>query len=164
MSAMALVCFDTNFAIWAIRQDATSGQEQYMKYAQYVVQQCEENGDDILLPSVVLGEMLGGLPEEMHQGFARSVEQQLSVVPYDVRAAVMFARMWKKRRSNTEFSRSEAKPDYMIAAIAVTASCKCIYSNDKGLRFFAEEFIPVITTDDIVLPPAQLALYSDENE
>ncbi len=155
---MALVCFDTHFVIWGFKQEATSGQEDYIARALYVIQQCEERGDNIAIPAIVLGELLSNIPEEMRADFIRGFEQGLVVLPFDARAALVYARMWAKRKRFAEYTREETKADYMIAATAVANQCSRIYSNDEGLKAFASDHIPVVSIAEIRLPPQQLSL------
>lgn len=52
---MDLVCFDTQIIIWGVKRQATPGQEDNIDKAKYLINTCEENGIDIMVPSVVVG-------------------------------------------------------------------------------------------------------------
>lgn len=154
---MSLVCFDTNFVIWGVKKECTTGQEQNIERASYIIEQCSREGKQIVIPTLVLGELLSGLNAEKHGAFVQSLERMFILAPYDSRAAVHYARMWQSRTRETGFplTRSEIKADFMIAAIAVAQKCDCIYTNDGPLTKFAKSFIPVIPTSEIILPAKQ---------
>lgn len=160
---MSLVCFDSMFVVWGIKREVTPQTDEYIKRTIHVMRQCEANGDTIIVPSIVLGEVLSSIPEDKQSDFMRAFEQKVNIAPYDVRAALRFSRMWngQHRERDRRYTRAETKADYMIAAVAVVNGCRCIYSNDQGLKRFAESSIPVIRTDDIIIPPEQLGLLSD---
>lgn len=157
---MTLVCFDTNFLIWGVKQQATPGQERNIAKAVYLLELLDKQDKQILLPSIVLGEVLAALPPEQHAKFMDLVQQSFIVAPYDAAAAVHYARLWQRRTRDTSHTRNETKADYMITAIAVANGCEIIYSNDVGLRKFAAEHIPVIGIEEIDVPPEQGQLFA----
>lgn len=157
---MSLVCFDTNFVIWGIKRQATAGQDGNIAKAVYLLQQLEQQDKQILIPTIVLGEVLASLPVEQHASFVMLIRRSFILAPYDAAAASHFARMWQKRAKDSSHSRSETKADYMIAAVAMANQCESIYSNDDGLRKFASDHIPVIGIEEISIPPEQGALFS----
>lgn len=122
---MALICFDTNFVIWGIKQEASPGQEHCIKRANYVIEQCEENGDQIVVPALVVGEALCAIPENERSDFVRFLPAQgCLIMPYDSKAAIHYAKMWSDRNGSGEFSREEMKTDYLIAAVALANDCR----------------------------------------
>lgn len=156
-----LVCFDSNFIIWGIKQAASAGQEAEIDKATYIVAQAAKQGTRILIPAVALGEVLSSLCAEDRETFVRRVNSSFFVAPYDTAAALLYARMWQARKPDRAHTRNETKADFLIAAIAVVNKCECIYSNDGGLCAFAAPYIKVLTLDDIVIPPAQAPLFDD---
>jgi len=154
---MSLVCFDTNFVIWGIKREATPGQEGNIDRASHVVEQCSKNGTRILIPSIVLGELLSNLDAEAHDPFVQMLAKLFIIAPYDSRAAIHYARMWKNRSKATglPFTRGEMRADFMIAAVAIANKCECIYSHDQGFANFASPFISIIPISQIVLPASQ---------
>ena len=159
---MASVCFDTNFMIWGIRRTASPGQEYCIDRARYVIERCQENGDKIIVPSIVLGELMVPIPDRDRGDFVRFMTAEgFIVMPFDSVAAVHFARMWASRPANTGFSRNEMKADFMIAGIALASGCQKIYSNDAGLVQFASPYLSVLTIDDIAPPPEQTTIFDE---
>jgi len=127
---MNLVCFDTQIIIWGVKRQATPGQEDNIDKAK-----CEKDGIDIMVPSVVVAEILCALEPGLH-----------IVPPFDTQAALHFAEMWRNKKQlkdESGISRAEMKADYMITATAIARGAKCIYSQDAGLKKFAQDYIDV---------------------
>ena len=143
---MDLVCFDTHIIIWGVRGKATRGQEENIEKAKYLIRKCEEDGIKIMVPSVVVAEVLCALEPRLHNAVSELMHRQFIVPPFDAQAALHFAEMWRnKKRPKDEsgISRAEMKADYMITAIAIARGAKCIYSEDTGLKKFAQDYIDV---------------------
>lgn len=162
---MPTVCFDTNFVIWGFKRDATPGQEANIPRVHHLLNTFTEKKDIVIIPSLVLAEVLLGFPPERRDEFTRSLRSQVVIMPFDVKAASHFARLMDSRSMASPlpdgYTRQMLKTDRMIAAVAIANQCDCIYSNDKNLKQFVEKVIPVLTTDDIPLPPQQIPLLSD---
>lgn len=142
---MSVVCIDTQIIIWGVRRTADSGQEDMIPRAESLIQQLEENRANVIIPSVVLGELLMGIEDDDHARFLALINQRFRIVPYDAAASVLFARMWKAWRNlnpvpDSEFriTKAEMKADFMIVATARAKGADCIYSEDNKLRRFAE--------------------------
>ena len=143
---MDLVCFDTHIIIWGVRGKATSGQEDNIEKAKYLISKCEEDGIKIIVPSVVFAEVLCALEPRLHMAVSELMHRQFIVAPFDTQAALHFAEMWRNKKQPQDqsgISRAEMKADYMITAIAIARGAKCIYSKDVGLKKFAQDYIDV---------------------
>ena len=85
------------------------------------------------------------------------------VAPFGDRAAVEFAEMQRqllsareRRRPADVETRAKAKFDQQIVAIARVEGAKTIYSDDDGLRRYAERFGLVVEgVADLRMPPAR---------
>jgi predicted nucleic acid-binding protein len=157
---VSLVCFDSNFVVWGVKRQATPGQEDNINKAVFLLDQLGGEDKQVVIPSIVLGEVLASFPPDLQPEFVAIMEQNFIVAPYDSVAAVQYARMWQNRARDTTHTRDETKADYMIAAIAVANGCEAIYSNDSGLRRFASEHIQVIGIEELTLPPEQGRLFT----
>ncbi|NET33493.1 MAG: type II toxin-antitoxin system VapC family toxin [Cyanothece sp. SIO1E1] len=143
---MELVCFDTHIIIWGVRGKATPGQEQNIYKAKYLISKCDEDGIKIMVPSVVVAEVLCALEPRLHSAVSELMHRQFIVPPFDTQAALHFAEMWRNRKQpkdDSGISRAEMKADFMITAIAMARGAKCIYSEDVGLKKFAQDYINV---------------------
>jgi predicted nucleic acid-binding protein len=68
------------------------------------------------------------------------------IPPFDTQAALHFEKMWRNRKQVKDqngISRAEMKADFMIAATAIARGAECIYSEDAGLKKFAQDYIDV---------------------
>lgn len=143
---MDLVCFDTHIIIWGVRKKATPGQEDKIEKAKYLISKCKEDEVQIMIPSVVVAEVLCALEPRLHSAVSELMHRQFIVPPFDTQAALHFAKMWRSRKQpkgEGTVSRAEMKADYMITATAIAKGAKCIYSEDAGLKKFAQEYIDV---------------------
>ena len=71
---MTLVCFDSNFVIWGVKQEATPGQEQNIAKVVHLLAWLGEQNRQILVPSIVVGEVLASLPPAAHSVFISLME------------------------------------------------------------------------------------------
>lgn len=143
---MDLVCFDTHIIIWGVRGKATSGQENNIEKAKYLISKCEEDGIKIMVPSVVVAEFLCALESRLHSDVSELMHRRFIVSPFDTQAALYFAEMWRNKKQTKDesgISRAEMKADYMITATAIARGAACIYSEDVGLKKFAQDYIDV---------------------
>lgn len=143
---MDIVCFDTHIIIWGVRGKATSGQEDKIEKAKYLISKCDKDGIKIMVPSVVVAEVLCALEPRLHSAVSELMHRQFIVPPFDTQAALHFAEMWRNKKQlkdESGISRAEMKADYMITAIAIARGAKCIYSEDVGLKKFAQDYIDV---------------------
>jgi predicted nucleic acid-binding protein len=107
---------------------------------------CEKDGIKIMVPSVVVAELLCALEPRLHSAFSDLMYCQFIVPPFDTQAALHFAEIWRNKKQIKEasgISRAEMKADFMITAIALARKADCIYSEDHGLKKFAQDFIDV---------------------
>jgi predicted nucleic acid-binding protein len=143
---MKLICFDTQIIIWGVRKYATVRQEINIEKAKYLIESCEKEQIKIMIPSVVVAEVLCALEPSLHNSFNQLITRKFMVMPFDTQAALYFAKLWREKKQikdTIEISRSEMKADFMIVATALARGADCIYSEDKGLRKFAQDYIKV---------------------
>ena len=143
---MDLVCFDTHIIIWGVREKATLGQEDKIEKSKYLISMCEKNGIKIMVPSVVIAEVLCALEPRLHSAVSELMHRRFIVPPFDTQAALHFAEMWRNKKQPKDesgISRSEMKADYMIIATARARGANCIYSEDSGLKKFAQDYVDV---------------------
>lgn len=104
-----------------------------------------------MLPAVVVAEVLCSLEPAIHNEFNALIQRLFVVAPFDTQAAAHFAVMWrmsKQLHGKTGISRAEMKADFMIVATAIARNARCIYSEDVGLRKFAQNYIKVCSLLD----------------
>lgn len=149
---MAIVCFDTHVVIWGIKKVASPDQENMIPKAEGLIAECNEKKHQIIIPALVLGELLMAIPPEEHSGFLSLISRKLRIIPFDAKAAAIFAKMWRNWADKKKYfdtldgnhaSREKIKIDYMIAATAKANNAECIYSEDPLMKKFAEDYIRV---------------------
>ena len=64
-----IACFDSNIVGWAIRGDATSGQEDNILKAKALFKTCQEEKIKILIPAIAFGEVLCPISLEQQKDF-----------------------------------------------------------------------------------------------
>ncbi len=156
---MDLVCFDTQIIIWGVKKQATIGQENNIEKAKYLIKLCEQDKIDVIVPSVVVAEILCGLEPDSRNPFVELMHHRFIAPPFDTQAALQFAHIWRNKRQiqgEIGISRAEMKADFMIIATAVVRGAECIYSEDVGLKKFAQDYIDVRPLPNI--PPMQMSI------
>lgn len=146
------ICLDTQILIWGVKEDASPGQEAMVEKAKMFVRAATENGDSLLVPSVVVGELLMRIPEDLHVMTINLIRRGFMTAAYDLEAAAVFARLWQERTEDGVIeelraagaTRSEMKADCQIVATALASNAASLVSHDRGLKKFAGNEIKVI--------------------
>lgn len=145
-----LVCFDNHILIWGIRREATPGQEEMIRRTGLLLDYLEERKANIIIPSVVVGEFMVKVPKENHQKVMNILEKRFQIASYDTAAALIAAEIWidknkgssgindELREGLQDTSRIKLKDDCKIVATAIKYKADCIYSEDEGVKKFAE--------------------------
>lgn len=160
---MALICIDTQVLIWGIREYASAGQEPMITRAQHLFDSLGKAGQRGLIPSVVVGEFLSGLPEASHAAVVNLVRAGFVTAAYDLKAAAIFAKLWQAKKDDGTVSqlrsagasRQEIKADGMIVASAIAHRAAHVVSHDPHLRRFA---VGQIEVQDLPPLPPQIPL------
>lgn len=148
---MSIVCLDTQILIWAIKEEAKSGQEDMVYRSKALIERLDKDDKKILIPSIVIGEFLIHMPPETYQITTNLIERDFIVAQFDVRAASYYAKIWREKQDvnllddlkESGKTRQELKADRMIVATALANNAECIYSHDNGVIAFGQGFIDV---------------------
>jgi predicted nucleic acid-binding protein len=152
-----VVCLDTNILIWAIKEQATPGQEAMIARAKRFLRKLDQDGAQVIIPSLIIAELLMPVPVEHHAAFTNLIERSFIVAPFDVKAAIHFVRIWQQKRKHESIrelveagkTKGELKADAMIVAIAVSQGASCLYTHDGPMRKVADGFIRVSDIPDV---------------
>jgi predicted nucleic acid-binding protein len=156
------VALDTQTVIYALGHgEATPDEElrELRRRAHILLGELNSDGAEVLLPSVVVGELLAGVAEEDQSGFLAALQGRFFMPSYDVKAAGIAADLW---RSHAKFPKDEKqerrllKADVLVIATAKAAGATVIFSHDKNARKIASL---VMTAKD--LPTNSSNLYVD---
>jgi predicted nucleic acid-binding protein len=163
---MGAFCIDTQTVVWGVRRVATPGQEDMIDRAGVFIQQCQDAGDNLIIPAVVLAELLAGIPVEQHTDFFQTIHRRFIVAPFDGPAASLYGKLWWEHKQNPSPqngddspNRQVAKADRMIAATAIAARCDALVTDDRQLANFSSSNIAVKTVRDIPIPARQEVLF-----
>lgn len=149
---MQRICVDNHVIVWGIRKYAETDQQDMIPRASHFLEECKKKHIEIIVPSIVLGEFLGGIDRKKRYAAMSLFSSGFVVVPYDAMCALRFAELWEKNKETgvikalraEGISRQELKADSMILATAIAHKAKAIYSHDDGLTKFANGEIEVL--------------------
>lgn len=147
---MAHACIDTHMLIWGVQEVSRSTQSEMIVRAKALFAKLDKDKMKVVVPSIVIGEFLLGLPIEEQPAYQKLVSRRFVVVPYDLRAAIQFARIWHSKKTQGEIeatkqnglTRTELRADTMIVATAIASGASVIYGFDKGVKRLSDGFIP----------------------
>lgn len=137
------VIVDTQFLIWAIRKEASPGQEDRLSLARRYLAALTDSRRQIVVPAPVLAELLAGA--NGRQACAEEVLRSCRVVPFDAMAAMQFAEVFGTTSSDWRVEigdkgRVRMKFDMMIIAIALATRINALLTFDDGLQNLAKRF------------------------
>jgi predicted nucleic acid-binding protein len=142
-----VVCIDTHVLIWGIKRDSSPSQKFMIGRTVNFLEWLQNKQNQVIVPAPVLGEFLMRVPTEKHQVITSEIQSKFMVLPFDANAASLFAQVWQKNKNNglpaEDSTREKMKTDSMIVAIAVANKASILYSEDPGLKKFAEGFINI---------------------
>ncbi len=159
------VCLDNHILIWGIRAVATTGQEVMIIRAKALIKELDQADAEVLVPTVVVGEFLAGVPREQHGELVNVLNRRFQVPPYDVRAAAVAAGLWRDYASRkptlrelieAEFpgtQKAKIKADVMILATALARRADILYTHDGPLKTIANGLIEVRELQPVEVQP-----------
>ncbi len=149
---MSAVCLDTHIVIWGVQRKAKPQQRGMIERTRLFLQHLSDRRVTVVMPSIVVAELLVGIPVERHEAFYRLVEARFMVPPFDTLSASYFARIWQEKRDHPdikkiledgETTKNILKADCMLVATALAIGASRIYSHDPHIRNFAGQHIMV---------------------
>lgn len=153
-----ICCIDANTYIWGIKKQCTPGQEEMLQKAEHLFAWMDENKHFIMMPTIVIAEILAPEPLEKHPVLLEKITRQFMVPQFDMRAASMYATMFRNRieelkkiAKENNIDQQKMKTDHLIIACAVVNGANCIYSHDIGIKTFGQKYIDI--KDLPPLPP-----------
>ena len=134
---------------------------QYDKKIDCLLSRLEKEKTKMLIPAPALSEILVEAGAERMHEYLKTIflRSAFRVVPFKQDAAIVVAVMNRNamergdKRSGSKESWQKVKFDRQILAIAKVNKAKIIYSDDQGLRNFAEQAgLRVISSHELDLP------------
>lgn len=140
---MSLIVVDTQILIWAVKREATPGQEPMIEKAMRYLEHLDKCKDQIIVPSVVVSEFLANVSDEREAVVLKALEKHFMVVPFDTLAAVHAARVWRTNSTGNPsliqqlkaegFRNAKIKADIQIIGTALARKAVRITTHDDGL-------------------------------
>lgn len=140
---MSLIVVDTQILIWAVKREATPGQEPMIEKAVRYLEHVDKCKDQIIVPSVVVSEFLANVSDEREEAVLKALEKCFMVIPFDTLAAVYAARIWRKNSEGNpsiiqklkadNLTKAKIKADIQIIATALARKAVRITTHDDGL-------------------------------
>lgn len=160
-----ILCIDSHTFIWGLKRKCNIGDEHLMERAIYLFDWIDENKHQVMMPTVVLGEVLSPEPLERYPVILDMIKKNFIVPDFDQRAALKYAQLFtnriddlKKQMKEQGIDKQKMKIDHLIISCALVGGANCIYSCDKGLKAFGQKYIDI--KDLPQLPPKQTDLFS----
>lgn len=168
---MNLICLDSQYFSWAIRQRPTAGQEGMVDKAKAFFRLLDDVKATILVPTPVVTELLLGADVSERTEILRQLEERFYVREFDKISAVHAADVWNKKRKDgvidqlrknavtilppegNGWMRSKIKVDIMILGTAIASNVSAFYTEDAGLASLADGFVPVRAMPEIATQP-----------
>jgi hypothetical protein len=155
---MDIVCVDTQILFWSLGGKVAKGAETIAPRAIAFMKWLDKQDVRIVIPTIVIGEMLIPVDEQDHPAVLSKLKQDWIIAEFDLRAAVIFARIRREHIQNRRYedmrnllpdvTKKELDADTMIIAIAIAQSATKIYSHNKNLRTLAEGHIVALSFED----------------
>ena len=140
---MSLVVVDTQILIWAVKREATPGQEPMIQKALHYLEHLDKSKDRIIVPSVVVSEFLANVPDEREVALLQVLSQKFMIAPFDAPAAVLAARVWRKNSSGNPslvrqlkdegVKQAKIKADLQIIGTALARRADRVTTHDDWL-------------------------------
>ena len=167
-----MVAFDAHFLMLALRSALPTSVDRAKERVEKLLTDLQQSGERIVIPTPALCEFL------VHAGTAGpqyidTLQKSLKfkVAPFSVRAAVEVASAIEiaikkgNKRGGSKDTWAKVNFDRQIAAIAKVEGCHTIYSDDDGLKKFAERLkLKVVTLAELDLPPSKHPLIDKMEE
>lgn len=150
-----IVAVDSMILVWGIRK---VGDADKIKHAGWLFDIFEENGTQIIVPSVSLAEYLIAFDPSTHNDVIAPLAKRCILAPFDAHCAALAARLFvqgkEDREMDCENARNLLKSDCLIIATAVVHGARTFYSDDARCRNLAKrvhrlkvEGLPTIAPD-----------------
>ncbi len=160
---MDIAGIDTCIAIWGVQEIATEGQEAMIMKARCFLEDLQNQGCHVVMPSVVAGEFLAGVPAGRQAEFGTKLTSRFRIVPYDMAAATWAARIWAEKHGMEglrellgDVTKRKIHADLKIVATALAQEVDVLYTHDDNVIKLASAYLVARNMPD---QQVQLDLY-----
>jgi len=161
-----IYCVDSQILIWGIKKQFTEGQENKIERAESFFRKVDEEGHQILIPTVVLAEILAPEPKGKYSMYMDVINESFMIGEFNTMCAIRYAEILHNRfedlkqfAHNNGIRREKMKADFMVLATALAYNAHTLYTNDKGLLSIASGYIQACEIPK--LPATQMDLFKE---
>jgi predicted nucleic acid-binding protein len=137
--------------IWAVKKQAEAHDNFRLAQAEAILQWIKKDKHQLLIPTIVLAESLIREPLENHALIMAEAYKHAQIVDFDSRAALQYGELlrldnFQKAIENGQAVgtiRQKMKIDHIIIACALVHGADLLFSDDSGVKTFAEGRIKV---------------------
>lgn len=133
-----LVALDTQILVWGLKK---KGNEGLIQRAGWLITQLDQEGAQIMIPSVVVAEYLKHVPENDQIGFLAEVNKSFYTPPFDTKCCTLAYSLWEQgargRPKGKPHARICYRADTLIVATAKVYGAERFYSHDTDCRRMA---------------------------
>ena len=172
---MAKICIDTQLLIAGfLPSEHANSDPELIAVASELMEDVAKKNSSVLIPTIVIGEILAGIPISEHDSTIAQLRRLGPSVTYTIRSAKSFARMYSHEdrktlfqeiRSTTDISKESLKVDLMIAATAESHRANTLYTYDdkfeklmRLLKGSSDDLHDYLNVIDLKKQPRQLKL------
>lgn len=157
-----IVAFDASILIYIIDAQASApldeatGQPllQCRERVEHLINELQKEGAKIIIPTPALAEVLVKATNAPKMLSHLTTSKHFKVASFDEKAAVEFSLMQSSRTTKPTSSRTKAKFDDQIVAIARVECASVIYSDDEDIAKLAGSNVRVVGMSALPTPPA----------
>ncbi len=159
-----IVAVDSMALVWGIRKEGTATER---SRARWLFEQLDNEGAQVLIPSVVLAEYLTLVDPKKHRDVIAELSTRFIIPPFDVQCASLAAEPFvegkQSRQMDEPGARKCLRADCLIVATAAVHGARILYSGDGKCRNLAAA-APNLQAQDLPTIPPSLFSYSEPED
>jgi predicted nucleic acid-binding protein len=168
-----LAVIDANIFVWAVKKQATAGQEHMIGKAEALLRYCDDNGIKLLIPAPVIVEVMARVTDENdRKKFLDIIYKRFRVAALDDISAMHAGEMWatkpnwKETHSDiTVGAKNSFKFDMLVLGIAKQHKVSAVYTNDKQMISIAKAHgLNAIDIETMSFPGKMISLFDQIDE
>ncbi|MCC7316494.1 MAG: PIN domain-containing protein [Planctomycetes bacterium] len=144
-----IVAIDSNTMVFGFRKQGT---KQQLEKAANLLAELDEEGVQIIIPSVALSEYLIPISAKKHNEVIAQLSKRYIIAPFDAKCATVAARLFaigrQQRGAGKENVRKTLRADSLIIATASVHGAMEFYSDDDDCRRLASH-VPRLTAKEL---------------
>ena len=137
-----VVAVDTNILVWGVRR---KGPPEKIEYAGYLFKELEQEGAQIVIPSIVVCEYINIVSPSDRGKVVAAINERFRIEPFDIKDVVTAAELWDfgkaGRKMQQPNARAVLRADALIIATAKNHGATEFYTEDNDLFTMANKIM-----------------------